>query len=687
MLASLLAVLISTASASDTTVSIGTLLSLGDCGDALESAGTASKHPTGIRIALAQCHLNQGDAASALDTLGSPAGGPLAGYAAAIEGAAWLDLGQPIDSVQALQSALNDPRLLNPVRSRAQLWLGRALIGIDDPQGASEVLSGLLGGTLSASGRLPEPGGVDPGEVRWWLAEAAVRRGEPESARAIWRDMWTRNPTSPFTESAAEKLTNAGGRVPDPGTAAGRTLIHQRIRTLEKLFRFADALALRERLPSGDAMVSARAMANAVFKAKDYPRAARLYTALGAPSPDEQVRLALARVRSGDYSGSNAVYRAMTVPGHANAELATWKLGYMAYDAGELARADTELQVYLDRYPSGKYADAALWYKAMAFIRRGESARAIKPLEALSTQHGGSSLIPGAHYWLARTADISGDAATAEEGYREVLRRWPVSGYAWFAAHRLGQSWQPKPIAQPPTVPTALETESWVIGSALKDAGLLSWARPHLQRLVTPAKRAGRDGALALAGSYREAIQLARPYCTKPWKGGDPVAMQACHPGPPHIPLSTPSGIPRNLPFAIMNAESGLRPEVTSPAGARGLMQLMPALAGDLYAQRYGADHTLDPDHLYKPLINASLGTDELGNLAATFEQAGVDPGVVLVIGGYNGGADAVQRWLKSWPSPPDADLYTENIGYTETRRYVRRVLGYLQAYRYVYGD
>ena len=58
-----------------------------------------------------------------------------------------------------------------------------------------------------------------------------------------------------------------------------------------------------------------------------------------------------------------------------------------------------------------------------------------------------------------------------------------------------------------------------------------------------------------------------------------------------------------------------------------------------------------------------------------------------LVIAGYNGGVKAVNRWLDQSNGAVAPDVFMENVGYTETRRYVRRVLGYMQTYRYIYGD
>jgi len=115
-------------------------------------------------------------------------------------------------------------------------------------------------------------------------------------------------------------------------------------------------------------------------------------------------------------------------------------------------------------------------------------------------------------------------------------------------------------------------------------------------------------------------------------------------------------------------------------------MQLMPELAAELHPQVWPG-RPYSEDDLYQPAYNATLGTTELAQLQQTFGTAGVQPSLPLVIAGYNGGSDAVTRWLAAWPEPPEADLFAENISYTETRKYVQRVLGFLQTYRYVYGE
>jgi soluble lytic murein transglycosylase-like protein len=102
---------------------------------------------------------------------------------------------------------------------------------------------------------------------------------------------------------------------------------------------------------------------------------------------------------------------------------------------------------------------------------------------------------------------------------------------------------------------------------------------------------------------------------------------------------------------AVMRVESAFRPQARSHAGARGLMQLMPATAA-----RFGvAVH-----ELYDPVRNLEAGVAYLRFLLDRF---GNDP--VRVFAAYNAGENAVDRYDGV---PP----------YRETRDYVRKVMGHL---------
>ena len=135
--------------------------------------------------------------------------------------------------------------------------------------------------------------------------------------------------------------------------------------------------------------------------------------------------------------------------------------------------------------------------------------------------------------------------------------------------------------------------------------------------------------------------------------------------------------VPDELVLAVIREESSYRPGVTSPAGARGLLQIMPKTA-----QKLAADIGIelqDFDQLFDPAINVSLGTYYLGKLLSRF-----DGRVSAAVAGYNAGPALVKRWLRERPTSPD-DVWVESIPYSETRSYVKRVLRSFHAYTVLY--
>lgn len=663
-------------------------LVLGDCARA--AALDASANTVGQRIGVARCLTALGRPMDAASRFAGLRGGDIDGYVRLLEAEARL---ASHDAAGALER-LAGVSLPAPASERLALARGRAHLEAGQLEQARETLRPLLEGSLGAAGHSADPWGADPAEVRWLLAEGAVKRGEPERAIPVWQAIWARNPTSPRALQAATRLAAAGSSVPDPSTADGRALMLERVRTLDKLFLYKESLALRDQL----ADQGVRTLARAAFNAKDYARAASLWSTIPDLGAQDSFDLALATTRAGDYTAAEQHYRNVvrTWPATGTADFASYKIGYLAYDAGQLERAVGLLREHLSRYPSSAHEDEARWFIAWSLVRLERKAEAERALDELLAAAPGSSLSAGARYWKARLRDQAGDSTGARQVYEAVLSSYPTTGYAWFSADRLNRSWTSRPLPSAPTVPAALQTSAYKRGATLLEAGLDGWARAELGTLTGAARAAGKDARLALAlllvraGDYNGARGLAEGLCGTPWKGDvDLVAAQACWPRPQGALLdriTRDGGLDRLLPYAIMNAESALRPTVTSPVGARGLMQLMPEVGGRAHAIRFpGRSYSVDD--LYLPAYNAALGTTELVALRQRLASARTSPQLPLVIAAYNGGPEAVERWIPADPRNAEADWFSENIGYTETRQYVRRVLGFLQTWRYVYGD
>jgi len=655
-------------------------LAVGDCITAEAHVHEAISDPE--RLAMARCALVDGRPTDALVRL--PEAGPLAGYAASLRAEALLDLGRYADA----HAALSGQTLPGEAGERLRLLAGRAALGSGAPEEGKELLRGLLTGKLAEPGHLATPLGADPAEARWWLAENALGRGDTAAAIPVWQRIWTHNPTSAWSVRAAARLAEVGSPVPSAENAAQRALVTRRIQTLKSLHLYPEALALQDLLPGNESQVGLGKLAQLCFQAKDYPRAVSVYARLSAPSPSQRFRHALATSRTGDYDTAAQLYAALVeaAPSHRTADEASYKLGYLLYDAGRLEEAIPALEAHLSRYPNSRFKDSATWFSAWAAYRLGNTTRAEAGLRALSS----GALAPQAHYWRARILDASDPAAAADLD-DQVLRRWPDSGVAWFIHERRGTLLPSRPLAAAPT--SAWAPDGMVRARSLARVGLGGWARAELAILQGEARSTGRDAVQVLAWATLEAGDppAARKLlgaCPKPGSGTVSVREQVCTPRPEAqrvMPVAKRGGLDPHLPFAIMTAESALTPHVTSPAGARGLMQLMPALAEQLHASRFPDQH-FHPDTLYQPGYNATLGTLELVGLADRLGDVHPGPRLPLVIAGYNGGEEAVRRWLASDPTL-ELDVWTENIGYTETRRYVKRVLGYLMKYRRTYGD
>ncbi len=120
------------------------------------------------------------------------------------------------------------------------------------------------------------------------------------------------------------------------------------------------------------------------------------------------------------------------------------------------------------------------------------------------------------------------------------------------------------------------------------------------------------------------------------------------------------------LVFAHMLQESSFRADAVSPAGARGLMQVMPGTARDMAGSVNGADR------LYTPSTNMEYGQRYLEQLRDMSATGGLLPKVMAA---YNAGPAPVQRWNSEVRDGGDPLLFMESLPYYETRAYVNIVM------------
>ena len=184
--------------------------------------------------------------------------------------------------------------------------------------------------------------------------------------------------------------------------------------------------------------------------------------------------------------------------------------------------------------------------------------------------------------------------------------------------------------------------------------------------------------ALRAEGLASQAIRLARkalaqgaPADARTYRLLYPVVHQDAL-----LAEAAEQGLDPSFVAALIRQESMFNPTATSPAGARGLMQVMPQLGGRLAESL--SYPVWDPVLLYQPDVSLQLGSYHLQELAVRYTE----PSHVLAA--YNAGARRVERWAKR-TGVDDPEVFAERIPFVETRGYVRIISRNQELYRSLY--
>lgn len=126
--------------------------------------------------------------------------------------------------------------------------------------------------------------------------------------------------------------------------------------------------------------------------------------------------------------------------------------------------------------------------------------------------------------------------------------------------------------------------------------------------------------------------------------------------------------------YAITRQESAFAKDAYSPAGATGLMQLLPGTAKQV-AERMGVSYT--NRDLFSADKNIALGSNYLKQLLDDFSG-----NRILATAAYNAGPHRVKSWLNRQAAALPHDIWIETLPFYETRNYVQNVL----AFSVIYG-
>lgn len=144
------------------------------------------------------------------------------------------------------------------------------------------------------------------------------------------------------------------------------------------------------------------------------------------------------------------------------------------------------------------------------------------------------------------------------------------------------------------------------------------------------------------------------------------------------IPESQKNGFDPLFIFSVIRQESLFEGFVSSSAGARGLMQFIPATGAQM-ASELGKPINYTEDDLYRPYVSVLFGAYYLGKNRSLFNG---DPYAALAA--YNGGPGNALEWKQL--AGDDPDLFLESVRFEETRNYIRHIYEIFVIYKRLYG-
>ena len=331
---------------------------------------------------------------------------------------------------------------------------------------------------------------------------------------------------------------------------------------------------------------------------------------------------------------------------------------------------------------SGKYLPQAHWTAGLTAWRLGKMDTSHQHFVALSSNEYASSWTRTAGAFWAARIDLAAGRFEEADTMLNRAAEYPRSFYGLLAMRALGRDdvfdWDSLELDENRANKLKLDPHGRR-ALALLQIDQRDEAERELRKAAASDDDALRRAVLSLTDTANFASLTMRLGSYIAQKTGE-VIVNALYPVPPWAPEGGYE-VDRALIYAFMRQESGFNTDARSHAGARGLMQLMPATASYIGNTRYrGAKRA----ELYQPEINLSLGQKYVDHL---LEQNGVDNGVLQLMAAYNGGIGNLGRWQKALKDNVDPLYFIESIPSRETRLFVERVMANFWMYRSRFGQ
>jgi soluble lytic murein transglycosylase len=324
---------------------------------------------------------------------------------------------------------------------------------------------------------------------------------------------------------------------------------------------------------------------------------------------------------------------------------------------GRGAEAAARYAEYLEKYPNGERIDTAHLNIIDGYRESGRTQDAIAWIERTKQRFAGTAAATGADFARIRLDIAIGDWPHAVQTADELLQKplpngsnTTVDEVLYLKAHALQGAGR---------LQDAIRAYQMIPDNGFSYYGDLATAKLRATGDAVATQRAAEREAAARTAIGRNESDYPMPYRFQ-------ILREA-----------SKRGVDPRFILAIMRQESQFKPGARSASAARGLLQLT-IDAAQKYAGRAGV-RRVSEDSLYRPDVSIAIGAEYLSELSRMF--AGLHEAMAAA---YNGGEDNVVRWLAR-SNQRDAGVFTSEVGFTESKNYIFKVMANYRAYRQLY--
>ncbi len=578
---------------------------------------------------------------------------------------------------------------LNSVwRADAARLVGLSFLALGNHQEARKALSRALGEGV------PENAEAD---TRLAFGQAQEASGNLAAAVRVYRDVWVRYPETSAGDKAWDRFTRIlRAKGTSPPYASSRKRVERADRLYER-FHYTKALEAYQKLldearragDGSDIYRNSTRVAHCLFRLKRYPEATEAFRKIRAEFPKrkgiEETIFWEARsvTREARFDEALATHRRLI----ARFSRSTWarksryRLALLLEDRGRLAEARDAFKRLL-KHGAGTYRSDVHWRLGWIAWKQDRRIKALEYFQKLARSGMSSADGRRGAYWSARVHEREKRRGKAIALYRSILRGAGLSYYRFAAEVRLEALGQKPPGILAPLPPRPPPRALAGLGAHYERGLELARLEQNEDASREFARvRYAKNKRLYFAGLFQDVEDY---YRASRLVLNRRDMLRYTYPDAYAARVKRNAelrGIDPRMVWAVMREESAFRPAIRSPAGAVGLMQIIPPTAARLGAETGIGDAA---EKLDIPRVNIRLGAYYLAWLMKRYEGM-----PARAVAGYNAGEEAVDRWLAEL-SPAvlkEQDAFIEEIPYRETRNYVKKVLKSYQVYRRLYPE